>query len=245
MEKKIRIGIVDDELAAVTLIKQGVEQEFEKHCVAVHPDTFFSARELLTKMDTLTYDLVFLDISMPSMDGILLGERIMSLGNGTQMVYVSSRTDRMYDAFSVRPFGFVRKANFNQDLEEVVNRFFDEKNRMEREDFVAIQGKTGISTLLPGTLVYVENCRNYQVLHLESGDTRKVYSRMEILTEKLKDYNFIRIHKGFLVNMNFVRQLGSKNVVLMDETELPVGRSFQGNAREQYLEFIRNSWVVL
>ena len=245
MEGKLRVGIVDDEVAAVSLIKQGVTEVFEQHGVAVSPDTFFAPEELLQKMTTLSYDLVFLDISMPSMDGIRLGERILSLGNGTRMIYVSSQMDRMYDAFSVQPFGFVRKGNFHQDLEGVVERYLQKCADTGHSELVAIQEKKGIASIDPSQLIYVESYKNYQMLYLASGDERKLYSRMEILTEKLMPYDFVRVHKGYLVNLGCISRLDSKSVKLKSGQELPVGRSYQGALRETYLEYMGRTGVVL
>ena len=245
MEGKLRVGIVDDEVAAVSLIKQGVTETFESHGVSVRPDTFFSPEELLKKMETLSYDIVFLDISMPSMDGISLGERILSLGNGTRMIYVSSQMDRMYDAFSVQPFGFVRKGNFRADLDGVVNRYLEKCVDSAPAELVAIQEKKGIASVDPSQLIYVESYKNYQMLYLSSGDERKLYSRMEILAEKLMPYDFVRVHKGYLVNLACIKRLDSKNVQLNSGQEIPVGRSFQGALREMYLEYMGRTGVVL
>ena len=247
MSDRIKVAICDDEEKAITVISASVESVFKSMAADVSIETFSRPEALLESLENTGYDLCFLDISMPKMDGIELGKRLGKNAPDTQIVFVSSRMDRMFDTFQVQPFGFVRKNHFLEDIGEVIGRFLENwKNKSDDSRFAHFKDKQGMVAIDVSHITYIECIRNTQILHFDDSDKEhKLYSRMETLEEELNRFNFLRVHKGYLVACRFIRRFDANSVILTDGTEIPVGRSRRQESMDAYLAYIGNSGSTL
>ena len=75
------------------------------------------------------YDLVFLDIDMPKYSGMDVAEEIRKKSADTDIIFVSNREDRVFETFSVQPFGFIRKNCFTEDLNATLRQYIQKKAR--------------------------------------------------------------------------------------------------------------------
>lgn len=238
MADRIKTAICDDEPRAISIISGAVESTLRDMGAEPAVETFLGPEELLDKLKTRTFDLIFLDISMPKKDGIELGRELKERGSTAAIVFVSSRTDRMFDTFAVQPFGFVRKNRFLDDLGDVLSRYLASRRADDGGNVVRFRDGQGTLSIDIGRVKYIENVRNAQVFHFEDGEEHRLYSRMETLEEELKKYGFIRIHKGYLAQTRFIRRFDKTAVTLTTGEELPIGRSRQKEAMEEYLRNI-------
>ena len=247
MSDRLKIAICDDEARAITVISASVESVFKDAGAEVAIETFSSPKELLERLESVNFDLAFLDISMPEIDGIELGKRLHKEKNGTEIVFVSSRMDRVFDTFQVQPFGFVRKNHFLEDIGEVITRFLDSrKQKGDDSSFAHFKDKQGMVTIDVTNVTYIECIRNTQILHFDDPNHEyKLYSRMETLEEELKRFDFLRVHKGYLVACRYIRRFDANSVILNDGTEIPVGRSRRQESMDAYLAYIGSTGSVL
>lgn len=245
MIERVKIAVCDDESRALSIIASSVGGIFGDLGGEISLDTFTAPGQLLERMAGYDYDLLFLDISMPRMDGIALGKQLQTRGSKASIVFVSSRMDRVFDTFAVEPFGFVRKSHFLGDLNEVITRFWEKWEKQQSQgDLIYLKNRGSAVAVDVSRVRYIECIKNTQVLHFEGEQTqRKVYSRMETLEEELEPYNFLRVHKGYLVNSRFIASFDAKTVVLIDGVELPVGRSYYAGVKAGYLAYISAAGV--
>ncbi len=247
MSERLKVAVCDDEPRAISVISASVESVFRTYGIEVLLETFTAPGELLDRMNGYSFDLIFLDISMPEMDGIELGKKITENRNTAELVFVSSRTDRVFDTFSVHPFGFVRKTNFLDDIGEVIARFVESREaKTDDSRFAHFKDQQGMVAIDVTHVTYIECIRNTQVLHFDDSDREhKLYSRMETLEEELKRFDFLRVHKGYLVPCKFIRRFDSNAVILTTGEEIPVGRSRRQEAMDAYLAYIGRTGSTL
>ncbi len=242
MSERIKIAVCDDESRALAIVSSAISGIFADMGQETVMETFSTPAVFLKRLESQDFDLVFLDISMPKMDGIQLGKAIQSLDHAPDIVFVSSRTDRMFDTFTVEPLGFVRKGHFMEDLNEVLNRFAAKKRKGREGDMVCFQDGKGTLSVDINQVKYIECVRNCQVLYFEDGvSQRKIYSRMATLEEELRSHSFIRVHKGYLINCRFIRCFEAKGVLLTTGDHISIGRSYSQSARSEYLAYISQS----
>ena len=156
MRERLKIAVCDPkhgttrigphEPRALTIVSSSIGTVFAEAGMDVSLETFLGPEALLEALSTRSFQLVFLDISMPKMDGITLGKTIQKLGSGTSIVFVSNRTDRMFDTFAAEPFGFVRKNHFMEDLNQIVTRYMEKLKIKDQGDLVRFQdGRNTVS----------------------------------------------------------------------------------------------------
>ena len=84
-------------------------------------------------MEKEQYDIIFLDIMLPQMDGVELGSYIRNVKNDnyTQIVYISSETSYAMELFEVRPLNFLIKPLDEKKIQKVLELFLKLNGGME------------------------------------------------------------------------------------------------------------------
>lgn len=235
-----RIALCDDDRNAIPVISGAACSAFEAKGFVVALDTYTNGKELLAAMARTQYDLILLDIDMPGIDGIEVGKRIKAIDHSIPVVFVSECEQRVFESFSVQPLGFVRKSSFLNDIAAVVELFQKYCDMTRNFEHVEFATRTSLTSLCLAHICYIESSRNYQMIYLmDQSKPVEVKMTMARLEAQMMPHGFIRIHKGYLVNYRFIRRIETNTVILMDGTELPVGRSKAPGVREQYLALLK------
>lgn len=241
----INIAMCDDDDNIIDIMLSSIKTAFEKRGVTVEIETFNSADALGRRMKNGVFDLVFLDIEMPGTDGITFGESLRKNRDKTEIVYVSAREDRVFDAFKARPFGFVRKSNFLADLTYVINGFI--KSMENRRAYtLTVKAKNGIVNVPIEDVEYFEGSGKFQLMYITGKkEATPIYRSMEKLEEELHEKGFIRIHKGIIVNYAFISRILTGSVELVSGKDLPLSRRKASDIKARYLELLQGSGSVI
>lgn len=237
--KTLSVAFCDDDAAARAHMRAWTERAFADCDVTLCAAEFDRPATFLQALGHERFDLALLDIDMPEMDGIELGERLRALGSEMDIIYVSNLDERVYEVFAVHPWSFVRKSRFDEQIGAVAADYARALER--RAARIVLQDAQGAAqAIAPEELVYVESAGKLQKLFFPTRpEPVQVRCSLMELEGKLAPSGFIRIHKGFLVNYRYVRRIRSRAVELDDGRALPVGRGRLENVREQYLALMK------
>jgi DNA-binding LytR/AlgR family response regulator len=209
-------------------------------------------REVATAGDALTalrmiqnerYDAVFLDISMPGLDGLELASLLARLNEPPVIVFVTAFEQHAVAAFGIGAVDYLLKPVRTERLAEAlarVNRLLVRPSTEAPDTMAALPVESeGRPRYVRRTDVrYVEAHGDYVRLHATSGIhvVRMPISRLE---EYWAQAGFIRVHRSFLVALDAVRELRSDSVGgLLAHTDLgdvPVSRRHARDLREKLL----------
>ena len=160
----MRILICDDEQKFVDDLKFHIERYMQTHLINAEITTTVLPEEIL-KGDTV-YDLAFLDIQMPGVDGITLGKELKNRNSKLILFYVTAYSDYLDEA--MKPFRQLQYDYYRNGLDEMAQN-------VER-------GRTNVTTAL-------ENC-------LKKAHEDKPLSLLpQIWTDYKKD-ELANIYKG-------------------------------------------------
>lgn len=241
MKKSIYIAICDDNQLFSSKLKEYLLDFFPGDrnasiCV------FDSGFELLEAFDKKFFDVVFLDIDMPVMDGFKTAERISESNNSTLLVFVTSFDDKVYTSWEYNPFWFVRKSHFD-DLKIVLPRIFQRLDSDEEK----LNGSTNliaekeIVRIDFNSVLYIEALNhNLKIIEMEK-DVRIFRCKVSEAERQLADFGFIRIQNGILVNIKAVVKLSSRCCILQNGKSFNIGRKYLEMVRRRFSEHLRNS----
>ena len=237
--KTLSIALCDDDALFRAALRPLTEECFRSLGEAVDVFECDRAEELLALLGQHRFDLIFLDIDMPQVDGIRLGHHLRSHGCQTDIIYVSNMDERVYEIFPVHPFSFVRKSRCREELPGVITEYIQTVRLSQAQ--LSLQGSDGqLRSFHPEEITYVEAAGKLQMLCLFSQPKPfLVRSSLSELEQVMLPLGFIRIHKGFLVNYRYIRKITSRSVLLDTGTSLPVGRDRLKTARESYLSLMK------
>ena len=244
MSERIHIAVCDDEELILCVIAEAIKNILTQKDFIGEIDTFSSGKELLRALERKKYALLFLDIDMVDSDGIALAKKLRNENNDADIIFVSNREDRVFDSFSVHPFGFVRKSIFLKDISAVLEGWLAKRENLSRTISLRVPGQ-GVVSLPIRDIVYIECIQKDQIVHMNKRDTVVVRSTMDVLEEKLKGFGFIRCHKGFLVNCSFISLIRYELIIEMRTGErIPVGRTRLKQVKDEFLEWMENDGVT-
>lgn len=232
--------IVDDEPLAQELIEEYVSKVPELKVVGVCSN----ALEVSSYLAKEPIDLLFLDINMPVIKGI---DFFKTLVNKPHVIFTTAHREYALEGFEVSALDYLLKPIIFERFFLAVQKFFqamekrpitEEKPQNEvhrRNDFVFVsQGHRKIKVELD-KVKYVESFKDYIKIHNTTGNIQ-VKENIGVF-EKRVSQNFLRIHRSFLVNSDYVTGYTRLDIE-MDKQELPIGPSY----RDKVLAFFESQY---
>lgn len=224
--KKIKCIIVDDEPLAVSLLGSYVEKIpfFE---LAFSTENPIEALEFIQKNDA---DLVFLDIQMPELTGInfmkIVGDKMKYILTTAYSEYALEGYEHNVVDYLLKPISFDR---FSKSVMKAQERFPVAEASEAGHFFVKSSGQQHRINF--DEILYVESIKDYVNIKTETQEYI-VLDTLKSLENQLPA-NFTRIHKSFILNLNKVKSLNSKKVILISEHEISVGEMYRSNLLEK------------
>ncbi len=230
----IRVAVCDDEIDEQERLRERISSIFkEKSNDEFSISCFTSGWDLLEKAEKENFDVVFLDIDMPDIDGLNVANRLTSLYTEVNLVFVSNRVDLVFESIHQNPFRFVRKSHFEEEIKEAILSLL---KKLTNDSHVAsFENKTEQYHLPIHEIVYIESRKHYVYINTYDKEY-KIRMKLSSCEEMLKGYGFIRIHGSILVNVRKIKCLNSKEAVLINGKALPISRNNIGKCKMLYLE---------
>ncbi len=219
----IKIAIVEDEkIQADNFIKYlnrfAIENDL-KFSVTHFPN---GARFLKTYRRQ--FDLVFMDIELPEMNGMEVSAKLREMDTDVIIIFVTNLAQYAVKGYEVDALDFVVKPVTYPVMALKVQRAVDRITRTVKRDSREISVKEGdyIRTIKHGNVKYVEILGHKIVFHTTEG-VFKSYGTLKKLEEEFKDSNFQRCNSCYLVNLKFVSSVVGHSV-FVDGEELQISQ---------------------
>lgn len=227
----MKIAVCDDENKIVEEITSYIKKDFpmSEVCAYSNGESFLAASEERP-------EVLLLDIDMPGISGMEVAAALTREKVSTLIVFVTAHDELVYDSFKYHPFAFVRKKFLEEELKTVLSDC--EKQLVSRNKNFVFQNASKLVTLSQSDILYFEGQANYLAIHTTS-DEYKMRSTMAGVEKELEDSDFLRIHKGFLVNLEHIRVLKTEELELDNGTVLPIGKSYSEAAKKSILKYMR------
>lgn len=235
-----QIVICDDETEILDAMHHKIRDCFHDNNIPAQYTCLDDPRKLMEYLANGRADVLFLDIDMPYYSGMDIAGYLNEQGRDTILIFVTSHDALVYQTFAYRPFGFIRKTHVDEELDELVKRVHKELLANNRE-LVIRQGQELVRVFL-NDIIYIEAEGNYLVLRLK-GQELRIRETLANMENRLQGKDFIRCHKGYLVNARYIERFKNTEVLLRTEdgsVPLPVGRSYEKEVRKRILELLRN-----
>lgn len=231
-----KVAICDDEKAALEYISQAIQPLFATLHYTVSIDCFSRSQQLLDVLQSGNqYHMYFLDIEMPSIDGIDLGNLINQYSQDFpyNIIYISNRLEKVFDTFRVAPLRFIRKQYFYEEISEAVNASIT--YIMDRvKNMISFETENGLLSLPFQNILYIESNNKTQLV-VTPQNTYTILSSLNKLETDLMDKGFIRIHRCYLVNYCHIYLIQQDSVLLDTHASIPISRKRRKKVKETFL----------
>lgn len=211
--------IIEDEKAAQEILMDFIDKTPFLQCIGLYESGIDIPHALLNKADVL-----FLDIELPELNGL---SYLKSLDTPPKVIITTAYSDYAVDAFEenvldylVKPFSYER---FFKAITRVKDQIVKDKKEIQKYFFVYAD-KTHHKVFLDDIL-YLKAEIDY-VMVTTQNNSLLVLDSLRNWEEKLSEYNFLRIHRSYIINIDKVEKVSGNQVFIKNET-IPVGQSYK------------------
>ncbi|WP_298902626.1 LytTR family DNA-binding domain-containing protein [uncultured Psychroserpens sp.] len=217
----IKCLILEDESSALELLKSYIEKTPFLECIGSFESGLDISTEVLHKTDVL-----FLDIQLPELNGLLF---LRTLVNPPIVIVTSAFPNYALDAFEEAVTDYLLKPFSYERFYKSVSRVRYTINKKE-------VSKTNQILLYTNKTTFKVNLDDILYLKAEIDYVHVITNKRNILildslnhwSERLKTYNFYRIHRSYIINHNHIEKIKG-NQVFINNKPLPIGRTYKAD----------------
>lgn len=208
----MNIAICDDCERECLIIKKYCEES--EICAHIKCTTFLSGSKLLAAYKSgKRFDIVLLDVDMPEIDGIKVGNAIRSLDRNVIIIFITAYPEYAIDAYECEAFNYILKPCDPQKLKDVLTRALDRLGLLCKYHVVKIRNE--IFRIPISEIYYIECCHKHIIYYLKHEKVETT-DKLSSVYEALADYGFCQVHQGYIVNMAKIRRFDNYSVILED-----------------------------
>lgn len=228
----MRIAICDDEKKFIDDFKRITDKLYRSLDIIV--DTFSSGAELLKSFKNRAYDLVFLDIEMPGMDGITLAEKLREISEEVGIVFLTGHIEYAIQGYEVNALRYLTKPADESKVKDIIDRVI---KKTEGEKLLWIKTDEGEKKIRLSEVMFIES-QNQNVVINTLDNSYSVRGNMGDYEVRLAPEGFFRIHRGYLVPISKIETISGKEVIMEDGTSLPISRSKVNPLKDKLFSYV-------
>ncbi len=213
----IRIAICDDKVETLHQTKKVIE-EYNKALLVV--DMFTRGRDLLASKET--YEIIFLDIDMPDMNGIETAKHIRLTNKKVKIIYLTNYNDYTTFAFGVHAFAYLLKPVNKSELYKQLNEAFEYRNITDQSPMEFLT-EDGIVRIDVSDIIYLEYLERKVYLRTQN-QSYQIRRKISDIAAELADKGFAMPHKSFVVNLYAVKKIKGYDIMLTNGVVIPLSQ---------------------
>ena len=236
----MKVIICEDETVyANALVNAILSWKKTSHIYDLELQTFHSAEDLLeTLCHKVMCDILYLDINMPDgLSGYELAEKIRTVDKQTAIVFVTNNYDYAINGYQLNIFRYITKPFTDQQIYETLDIVFKQLQLLEGNKIVVTT--KGQQLVIPyREILYIESQgHNLKIFTISRPDYIQVRSKVSEMMKQLDIKLFIQTHRGFIVNVMYMRVLHRKDLYLLDNTVIPITEKYLDNVRLSFSKY--------
>ncbi len=238
----MKVAVCDDNKSMLEFIYTQVAENLNYCGITYEISTFLNGNEFVFQHESAPFDVVFLDIKMPDIDGFEVAKRIRNSSDKTQIIFVTTEDSLVYDSFNYQPFWFVPKTDpetLKAKLQTVIKKLTEKMAQNRRICLKLPRGEERY--IYSDEILYLYSQSNYLNI-MYGAETINIREKISVFSEKLPPQMFARIHNRYIVNMQQIAAVDYTDykIILKNDETLYVSRAYKAPFLDQYNLYQRN-----
>jgi len=222
---------IDDEPLALKLI----DSHCEKTDFINLQKTFTHPTEALKYLRKYPVDLLFVDIQMPSMNGISL---VKAIPQNTMIIFTTAFSEYAVVSYELNAIDYLLKPinfkRFNLAVNKA-NEYYNylNKQNLSENKYIFIRADYSLVKIPVADILYIEGLADYLKIFIKDRQTVVARMTMNDMVQKLPEKDFIRVHRSFILPFKRIESVRSNSITLQ-ETEIPIGKTYIKDFNSRY-----------
>lgn len=235
----IKVAFCDDDLFILDELKNMISRYCTKRSQEIRYTAFYSSLELLTEIEKGThYDVLFLDVILPDENGINIAGEIRQYDSTVKIIFLTSSSEFAVQSYTVDAYFYQMKPIWEEDFYRLMDSVISECRKEQRYSLI-LRCKSGITRIDLDRLEYCEVLGRVLLFHMENDRVLEGIGSMDKLYKLLSKYkNFVRPHRSFLVNMEYIQNISYKVIIMESLAKIPIPHGKYSEIKNMYLEYM-------
>lgn len=231
-----RLAVCEDEALTreniVSLCRDILSENGTDYTIEDYPSA--EALEKALESGAHSFDLLILDIEMTGLSGLDLAKRLRMHQDCTSIIFLTGYESYLPEGYKVQAVDFLIKPAKREELAQAIKR--DIKLNHKVQTAALKRGNKVLKLSLP-LVKYVESSDHHVLIRQKNGNDVFPISLKEV-EHLLPRENFAKSHNSYLVNMDYVREIGRTGLILQDGEQLPIGRKYYKTFQEAFIRYL-------
>ena len=235
----LQIAVCDDNIDELSNMVQLIDlYRTSRHLNCEHA-AFSNGFELISALEKgKRFDIYCLDIMMPGFTGIDAAKEIRTFDKTAPILFFTSSPEFALESYSVKAINYVLKPISKEKLFFTFDELLEQIKAKEEEDAVIVKSNEGIQKILISNLAFAEVIGRNILYHLRSGKVVECTEPFSSVCDSLLKYGcFIKPHRSYLVNMQYVDTIENHQITLQTLSSVPIAQGKAKEMKQQYLNY--------
>jgi two-component system, LytTR family, response regulator LytT len=221
----LNIGLCDDEPAELESLRILVADYARRRQISFDLHCFRSGEGLLdAAAKGQAFDLLFLDIYMGSADGIAVAKKVREYDKACCIIFATNSREHAISGYGVRALQYLLKPLVAEEVEAALDQAIEARPGAT-DQCVQVKNRQGVYRILFSDIVFAESNAKIVTIHTRKDGDVSFYDRLDNFSLQCEDERFLRCHKSFLVNLDFVYAIVDNDFILKTGEEIRISIS--------------------
>jgi DNA-binding LytR/AlgR family response regulator len=231
--KIVRIVICDNDEKYLIKLKSIIQTLFKSYECDTVIHTYSSGQELIKdiKKNNLTFDIIFLDVEMPIIDGFGTANELRKLEGDFTLIFLTNMEAYAIEGYKYDAFRYILKNNLEKDVEEAIQKFIIKSNDIRlSEEQVALKIKQEafydtIFVSKKDILYFAVDSKKRVRLYTANTSFNLLILPLKKYKDMLIDNNFEIIMRSYLINFDQIKDVDEEHFILSNGAKIHLGYS--------------------
>lgn len=230
----IHIGICDDSEEDIRVLSKALY----KYDPSFHILAYTNGESLLCDWEEqkILFDIIFLDIYMPSFNGIEIARKLRAGMKDAKIVFITSSNEHYPDAYDIFAFNYILKPLNSDKLNLILDKALEDI-ASERRQQISFKYKSTNYRVFCKDIIYIESRDKTIYFHLADKTILQCYGKLDEIYKQLPEEVFIRCHQSFIVNVQYITE-AADNHFMIGNVAISISKKYIKESKDKYFAYL-------